>query len=103
MYIIPLGISSRKLGYPSNFKSDFFSGKISVQNRQIRLQKIEIDFIEGYLLTFVHQYFFNHKYEGTLEPEFIEELFWHGYDLQVHAGPKFMIFIEERVLKMILL
>ena len=54
-------------------------------------EKSKINFIEGFLLAFVRQYIFNHKYEGTLEPEFIQELFWHGYDLQVHAGLKFMI------------
>ena len=66
-------------------------GKYLSKMRKSEYKKSKIDFIEGYLLTFVCQYFFNHKYEGTLEPEFIEELFWHGYDLQVHAGPKFMI------------
>ena len=54
-------------------------------------EKVKIDFMEGYLLTFVCQHFFKLKCGGTLEPESIEELFWHGYDLQVQAGPKFMI------------
>ena len=68
---------------------------------QIRIRKIKNGFYRGLLLDICTPIVFDHKYEGAPELEFVEELFWHGYDLQVHAGPKFMIY-RAKVFEMIL-